>query len=126
MISALGQLADRYGVEDERLRVSVDAPEDLPSLPAAVEVAAYRIAQEALTNVVRHARAHDCVVRLAVADQMTLEITDDGVGIPEEHTAGVGMFSMRERAAELGGTCAVERTPEGGTRVLVRLPLPEE
>ena len=126
MISAIRQLADRYGAEDEHLRVSVDAPEDLPPLPAAVEVAAYRISQEALTNVVRHARAQSCVVRLAVADEMMLEITDDGVGIPEEHAAGVGLFSMRERAAELGGTCTVERAPEGGTRVLVRLPLPEE
>jgi signal transduction histidine kinase len=57
---------------------------------------------------------------------MKLEITDDGVGIPEEHTAGVGLFSMSERAAELGGTCVVERLPECGTRVLVRLPLTEE
>jgi signal transduction histidine kinase len=57
---------------------------------------------------------------------MVLEIIDDGAGIPEEHTAGVGLFSMRERAAELGGTCDVQRVPEGGTRVLVRLPLPEE
>jgi signal transduction histidine kinase len=126
LISALRQLADRYGAEDEHLRVSLEAPEDLPQLPAAVEVAAYRISQEALTNVVRHARAQSCVVRLAVADEMVLEITDDGVGVPEEHTVGVGLLSMRERAAELGGSCVVERVPEGGTRVLVRLPLPRE
>jgi signal transduction histidine kinase len=126
LISALRQLADRYGAEDEHLRVSLEAPEDLPPLPAAVEVAAYRISQEALTNVVRHARAKTCIVRLAVADGVRLEINDDGVGIPERHTAGVGLFSMRERAAELGGTCVIERVPEGGTRVLVRLPLPEE
>ncbi|HET7272860.1 MAG TPA: sensor histidine kinase [Rubrobacter sp.] len=126
LVSALRQLADRYGAEDEQLRVSIEAPEDLPHLPAAVEVAAYRISQEALTNVVRHARAQSCVVRLTVADEMMLEITDDGVGLPEEHAAGVGLFSMRERAAELGGTCTVGRAPEGGTRVLVRLPLPEE
>ena len=60
----------------------VEAPEDLPDLPAAVEVAAYRITQEALTNVVRHARARTCVVRLAVDEDVTLEIVDDGVGIP--------------------------------------------
>lgn len=126
LIAALRQLADRYGAEDERLRVSVDAPQDLPHLPAAVEVAAYRISQEALTNVVRHARAQGCVVRLDVTDEVRLEIIDDGIGVPEAHTAGVGLFSMRERAAELGGTYAVERAPEGGTRVLVRLPLPGE
>ncbi|CAN5806595.1 hypothetical protein BH18ACT11_BH18ACT11_13470 [soil metagenome] len=126
LISALRQLADRYGAEDERLHVRVDAPRDLPSLPAAVEVAAYRISQEALTNVARHARARSCLVRLAVVNGLRLEITDDGIGVPEKHTAGVGLFSMRERASELGGTCVIERVPEGGTRVLVRLPLPEE
>src|SRR5215210_689228 len=124
LISALRQLADRYGAEDEHLRVSVDAPQDLPHLPAAVEVAAYRISQEALTNVVKHARAKTWLVRLAVMDGVRLEIIDDGIGVPEAYTAGVGLFSMRERAAELGGTCVVEGAPEGGTRVLVRLPLP--
>jgi two-component system NarL family sensor kinase len=57
---------------------------------------------------------------------VSLEIRDDGAGIPEDHTAGVGLLSMRERAAELGGTCTVERSPDYGTRVLVCLPLPEE
>jgi two-component system NarL family sensor kinase len=106
--------------------VLVEPPEDLPNLPAAVEVAVYRIAQEALTNVVRHARAKTCVVRLAVKEYVALEIVDDGVGIPAERGAGVGLSSMRERAAELGGSCVVESAPEGGTRVLVRLPLPKE
>jgi signal transduction histidine kinase len=93
-----------------------------------VEVAAYRIAQEALANVVRHARAHTCVVRLALDGTTALgvEIVDDGVGVaafgPQRH-AGVGLASMRERAAELGGTCIVEPPPVGGTRVLARLPL---
>jgi two-component system, NarL family, sensor kinase len=106
--------------------VSVEAPEDLPDLPAAVEVAVYRITQEALTNVARHARAHSCVVRLVVNDDVTLEIVDDGVGIPAGRSAGVGLSSMHERASELGGSCTVEPVPKGGTRVLVRLPLPKE
>jgi signal transduction histidine kinase len=126
LTSALGQLADRYGAEDGRLRVRVETPGELPPLPAAVEVAAYRISQEALTNVVKHAGARDCVVRLTVADDVSLEILDDGAGIPEENNAGVGLLSMHERAAELGGTCTVEMGPEFGTRVLVHLPLPEE
>jgi signal transduction histidine kinase len=126
LLEALRQLAERYGSKDEPLSVLVEAPEDLPNLPAAVEVAIYRIAQEALTNVARHARARDCVVRLAVNEDVALEIVDDGVGIPEERAAGVGLSSMRERASELGGSCVVEKVPEGGTRVLVRLPLPKE
>src|SRR5215211_6827157 len=123
---SLRQLAERYGSEGEQLRVLVEAPENIPDLPAAVEVAVYRITQEALTNVARHARAQTCVVRLVVNDDVTLEIVDDGVGIPAERSAGVGLSSMRERASELGGSCVVESIPEGGTRVLVRLPLPKE
>jgi signal transduction histidine kinase len=123
---SLRQLAERYGSKDSPLRVVVETPEDLPNLPAAVEVAVYRITQEALTNVARHARARTCVVRLAVDGDVLLEIVDDGVGIPTERSAGVGLSSMHERAAELGGSFVVEPAPKGGTRVLVRLPLPKE
>jgi signal transduction histidine kinase len=125
---ALDRLAERYGAEGDGLRVQVETPEQLPPLPAAVEVAVYRIAQEALTNVVRHARAGECIVRLATAEKgwLRMEITDDGVGIAKEHDTGVGLLSMRERAAELGGDCAVESPAAGGTRLLVRLPLVEE
>src|SRR5829696_2025228 len=126
LAEALRRLAERYGSEDEQLSVLVEAPEDLPTLPAAVEVAVYRITQEALTNVVRHARARTCVVRLIVEKDVTLEIVDDGVGIPAERSAGVGLTSMHERASELGGSCVVQSIPQGGTRVLVRLPLPNE
>ncbi|MBI4494690.1 MAG: hypothetical protein HY690_18085 [Chloroflexi bacterium] len=106
------------------LYVSVEAPEALPPLPAAVEVAAYRIALEALTNVARHACARTCTIRLALADALELEIVDDGIGLPANPRAGVGLASMRERAAELGGTCTIEPTSVGGTRVLARLPIP--
>jgi signal transduction histidine kinase len=107
---------------------SVEAPEDdgLPPLPAAVEVACYRIAQEAITNVSRHAGARNCWVRVspdAHASVLYLEVTDDGAGIPEDRRAGVGLTSMHERVEELGGTLAVEAIPGGGTRVLARLPL---
>jgi two-component system, NarL family, sensor kinase len=119
----LRQLAERYDSKDAPLRVVVEAPEDLPTLAAAVEVGVYRIAQEALTNVARHARARTCVVRLSINDGVALEIIDDGVGIPAERNAGVGLASMRERASELGGTCLIQSVSGGGTRVLVRLPL---
>jgi two-component system, NarL family, sensor kinase len=112
----------------DRLVFSVEAPEHLPPLPAAVEVACYRIVQEAMTNVARHARARTCLVRLSLDEAkneaLELEVVDDGVGISGDRRAGVGMTSMRERAAELGGTCVVEALPTSGTRVLARLPLP--
>ena len=105
---------------------SLEAPDELQPLPAAVEVACYRIVQEALTNISRHAHARSCHIRLSVdrgSGVLEVEITDDGVGIPEERAAGVGLTSMRERAEELGGTLAVEPGPEAGTRVRARLPL---
>jgi signal transduction histidine kinase len=105
-------------------RVAVEAPDRLPPLPAAVEVAAYRIVQEALANVVRHADARTCRVRLTTeADALVVEVLDDGVGVPFDRHVGVGLVSMRERAAELGGACTVEAQPGGGTRVVAWLPL---
>ena len=126
LIGALRDVAERYepGPATGGLSISIRAPEELPSLPAAVEVAAYRIVQEALTNVVRHAHAGSCEIRLSVGDELELEITDDGVGLPADHRSGVGLSSMAERAVELGGTCIVEPSSLGGTRVLARLPLP--
>ena len=122
LVGALERLAERCGT-DGGLRVEVDVRGELPALPAAVEVAAYRIVQEALTNVVRHAQACTCCVRLALdADGLTVEVTDDGIGIPTSAAAGVGLSSMRERVAEMGGSCDVTAGPDGGTRVRARLP----
>jgi signal transduction histidine kinase len=120
-----GQVA-RYA--HTSLAISLDAPDDLPSLPAAVEAAVYRIAQEGLTNVVRHSGASTCLIRLAFATGvggaggLCLEIVDNGHGLPPVRSAGVGLLSMRERAEELGGACVIEPAPGGGTRVSVRLP----
>jgi signal transduction histidine kinase len=103
------------------LVATVDAPDELPPLPAAIEVAAYRIATEALVNVVRHSRASQVVVRLACAESLDLEVVDDGTAAGE-WAAGVGVTGMRERVAELGGSCDVGPSPAGG-RVRVSLPL---
>ena len=130
LLGALRESAAQYGAKG--LNVSVDSPEKLPPLSAAVEVAAYRIAQEALTNVARHAGAQTCAITLALeAGVLCLEVRDNGRGMPEprDHPparTGVGLTSMRERATELGGSLFVESLPEGGTRVLTRLPLPGE
>ncbi len=105
------------------LQVTINAPDPLPTLPAAVEVAAYRIAQEALTNVVRHGQARTCSIRIEMADTLCLDICDDGIGLPTQPQTGLGLRSMRERAEELGGTCRVEANAQGGTRVSASLPL---
>jgi two-component system NarL family sensor kinase len=111
------------------LQITVEEPrEGLPPLGAAVEVAAYRIALEGLTNVVRHAGAQSCVISFSLDKSvpngiLQLEIRDDGVGLPEGGRAGVGLNSMRERAEEVGGTFAVGASPGGGTRLIARLPL---
>ncbi|MHC4611517.1 MAG: sensor histidine kinase, partial [Planctomycetota bacterium] len=104
-------------------QITVEAPETLPSLPAAVEVAAYRIVMEALTNVARHAQARTCNVRLWMEDGLQLEVKDDGQGLPPLYDVGVGLTSMQERAAELGGTLTVETSAGGGTAVRASLPL---
>ena len=98
-------------------------------MPAAIEVAAYRIVQEALMNVSRHARASTCSVRIACPGSpcraLVIEVTDDGVGLPDRLERGVGLSSMHERAVELGGTCEVTPASPSGTRVFALLPLGE-
>ncbi len=121
LVAALRALAASFGPAGPA--IAVEAPDSLPSLPAAVEVAAYRIAQEALTNVVRHARARRCVVSLACDGALRLRIEDNGRGIPAGRAAGVGMASLRERAEELGGRYRVAPAGGGGTVVCAELPL---
>jgi signal transduction histidine kinase len=105
------------------LAVSVQAPGDLPALPAAVEVAAYRIVVEAVTNVVRHARARHCQVSLGLASsELVLVVADDGAGLRTSGRPGSGLAIMRERAEELGGTVTLgDAAP--GVIVTARLPV---
>jgi two-component system, NarL family, sensor kinase len=106
------------------LQVSIDASPGLPALPAAVEVAAYRIATEAVTNVTRHAAARTATVTLTAAEGVLhVEVTDDGCGVSPANRAGVGLTSMRERAEELGGSCTLQPRPGGGSIVSAQLPL---
>lgn len=110
---------------NDGIQMIVEAPEELPPLPAAVEVAVYRIAQEALTNVVRHAQASSCAIQIVLNGDLALEIKDDGVGLPDRPHLGVGLRSMRERAEELGGSCTFRNGQPRGTRISVHLPLPQ-
>jgi signal transduction histidine kinase len=116
LVSAISEHIGRYN-QPNGLQVSINAPDHLPLLPAAVEVAAYHIALEALTNVARHAHAQTCHIRLFLEDGLCLEITDDGDGLPADKHAGVGLTSMRERAAELGGQFKIEPGTTHGMRV---------
>jgi signal transduction histidine kinase len=134
LVAAIRETAEQYrprqaAADDssggESLHILVEAPGCLSPLPAAVEVAAYRIAQEGLTNVVRHASATSCLIRLSIEEgRLRIQISDDGVGLLAERRAGVGLTSMRERATELGGTFLVESPAAGGTRLMASLPLP--
>ncbi|MDX6280929.1 MAG: hypothetical protein QOH03_2000 [Kribbellaceae bacterium] len=115
-------MASRRG-DGGALTVTVDAPAALAELPAAVEVAAYRIATEALTNVIRHSTATTAAVRLSVeTDVLRLGVLDNGVNAGPEWKPGVGLTSMSERATELGGRCDI-RYDRTGCVVDVVLPL---
>ncbi|SEH03270.1 Histidine kinase-, DNA gyrase B-, and HSP90-like ATPase [Nonomuraea solani] len=104
------------------LDVTVRAPETLPELPAAVEVTAYRITTEALANVLRHSSAGTCVLSVALGDDLEIEVLDDGRGLGPMTGDGLGLASMRARAADLGGSVTAGTGPGGGTRIVVRLP----
>lgn len=107
-----------------RLRIEVEAPDDVPTLPEPVETAAFRIVDEALTNVVKHAGATRCLVRLSFGTVLTLEVQDDGRGLhPERENDGrIGLVSMRRRAEELNGSFRIVSRRRGNT-VSVELPL---
>ena len=109
------------------LQITFDITEPMPTLPAAVEVAAYRIALEAFTNIVNHAQATACHLILRVENNsLVLLISDNGKGLAAKNHSGIGWTSMRERAAELGGECVIENNSSGGVRVSARLPIAKE
>jgi signal transduction histidine kinase len=122
LLAAIRERAREYST-NQGLQVEVDAPDTLPHLPAAVEVAAYRIVQEGLLNVVKHAQAHTCHIAIMLGDGLTIEIMDDGIGLPASRTSGVGLRSIRERAEELRGTCEITQSSGTGTRLAVSLPV---
>jgi signal transduction histidine kinase len=128
LIGAIREQATQYSTRSgtNGVQMLMEVPEHLPALPAAVEVAAYRIAQEALANVARHAQARTCRIHLWLDDALHLSITDDGIGLTEQHRSGVGLLSMRERAEELGGSCSIASTGSLGTSVTALLPFPKD
>jgi len=124
LVGALEQSARQH----QHTSVTIEAPAPFPELPAAVEVAAYRIIQEALKNAIEHGEARNCIVCISLDDgpapgNLCLTIKDDGLGLPEVVAPGVGLISMRERAEELGGAFAIRPRKTGGTEVEVCFPL---
>jgi len=129
---ALDELGLAGSLREEIARLRREAPsvaitlhcqgDELTGLPAAVEVAAYRIVTEALTNVVRHASACSCEVHISLNQGLAIDVCDDGVGFPEGWRAGVGITAMRERAAELGGDVGIQPREPHGTSIAARLP----
>jgi signal transduction histidine kinase len=111
--------------------VQFEFPETPPDLTPEARIAVFRVVQEALSNVERHARAETVLVGCDVtARELTIEVEDDGVGFdpdemrqPRESGQGLGLLGMRERLALLGGTLTVESQPGKGTRVVIHLPL---
>jgi two-component system NarL family sensor kinase len=122
LVSALREQGRRF----TNLRVEITADERFDDLPAALEVAIYRIASEAITNAAKHGNATSCEVTLSYDGSLALEVRDDGDGLPDAPRAGIGMSSMRERATELGGTCSIANAAGGGTIVHARLPVHQE
>jgi signal transduction histidine kinase len=113
------------------LRIDVQVAGEIAALPAAVEVAAYRIVCEALTNMAKHSNARLCTVRIWLDQDLHIEIVDDGDGAADHMTvpnapSGIGLASMRQRACSLGGEWAIEPATRGGTRVAATLPVGTE
>lgn len=120
LVAAVRAYADRCSTDE--LVVTFEVVGEIPLLAAATEVAAYRIAVEAITNVVRHAQARSCRVRLRGDGELMVEVDDDGAGFGDEVIAGVGLSSMRDRTMSVGGRLLIDGAPGGGTRVVAVLP----
>jgi two-component system sensor histidine kinase UhpB len=119
MISLCARVSEQTGM---RIHRELGGP--IPHLPPDVELAVYRIAQEALTNAVRHADASEVAVSLRCeGGDLLLSVKDDGEGLPEHVIAGAGLTGMRERAMLIGASLDIESSPGGGVEVTLRLAL---
>ncbi len=132
LVEGLRQYADTVSLRSEGLlKVRVEVHDPIPALSPAMEIVAYRIVMEAVANVARHAGASHCTVLITAADRaLCLTVTDNGRGLPEPgneagHPHGLGLRSMAERAAELGGRCMTGAAEGGGTTVTATIPFGE-
>jgi two-component system sensor histidine kinase UhpB len=119
MISLCARVSEQSGM---RIRRDLEGP--IPDLPPDIELAVYRIAQEALTNALRHSQASEVTVSLrCLRGDLLLSVKDNGGGLPKHVTAGGGLTGMRERAMLIGAALDIESTPDAGVEVKLRLPL---
>jgi len=135
LVDAVRDLVGHSSQEYSRPGMAVDiaaSPARLPELPAAVEVNAYRIVLEAISNVTHHAHAGHCTVKFQIAGDgennltpaaLLIQISDDGVGLKSHYREGVGLRSMRQRAEEIGGKFTIEPSQPHGTMLTAWLPL---
>lgn len=131
MLDSLDALVERSALAGLTVRTGIEG--NVTRLPAAVDLSAFRILQEAVTNVIRHASADSATITLEYGDQeLRVQVDDDGTGLPRLSAprsppsadgGGSGLAGMRERAAALGGSVVVGPSPSGGTRVLAVLPV---
>jgi signal transduction histidine kinase len=124
---SLQRLAESFDQATD-LELHIDLPEEICPLPNAYRLAFYRAAQEALTNVQRHAQAQNVWISLSqTGDQIVLQVSDDGAGFSDEvKETAFGLRGMRERVSHLGGTLSIENRPGGGAQLRIQLPKPEE
>ena len=122
-VGLLPAIRQRAAALSAGFTTEVAGPDPMPALPAAVEVAAFRIASEAMANVARHAGAPRCRIEVGVDDRLELTVADNGRGTDAATGRGVGWTSMQERAAELGGSCTISNRAEGGLLVRAVLPI---
>lgn len=139
--ASLRALFESWRISHPGVALHLSLRHDLSSLDAKTSTAAYRVVQEAVTNVFRHSQARRAEIMLAFTlgsggeeaapdpedvPHLEISIEDDGVGIHERPTPGIGLLGMRERVQALGGAFVVSRRPGGGTRVLATIPVPDE
>jgi len=129
LVPTLHWFVEKY-IERTQITVALRTPPEEMRLPAPIELLLYRVAQEALTNVAKHAHAHHVDVELAVRDgHAVLCVADDGVGFEVERfqrkpvLAGVGLLGMRERVAYYRGGLDIRSRPQAGARITVTIPL---
>jgi signal transduction histidine kinase len=107
---------------ENQIELHVSLPSDEVALPAAVEIATYRIVTEAVTNVLRHAGAATCWLTITAGDTVDIDVVDDGIGINGHAHDGVGLHSIRARAEELGGSADIRPNHPRGTHIHACLP----